>query len=153
MSLADDEAQLGQIAADLADGLDRHLAPWVDRLLLDRSGGRIEAARRQQVTLEVTASALPAVRALLETDIDRQRTNPLSIIRSALEPATRALAAAGIEPIVRDGFAERSFPDDRYGLVPAGFIDIAEELHEPGLRWGAAKAHVHLARRRAEGRR
>ena len=153
MSLDDDEALLGQIAADLADGLDRHLGPWIERLLLERGGGRLDAARREQVAAEVAASALPVVRALLATDVDRQRSNPLAIIRAALDPATRALAAAGVEPIARDPFAESSFPDDRYGLVPAGFIDIAEELHEPGLRWGAAKAHVHLARRRAEGRR
>ena len=31
--------------------------------------------------------------------------------------------------------------------------DLDPALHEPGLRWGAAKAHVVLARRRAEGRR
>ena len=31
--------------------------------------------------------------------------------------------------------------------------DFYASLHEPGLVWGAAKAHVVLARRRAEGRR
>jgi putative CocE/NonD family hydrolase len=46
-----------------------------------------------------------------------------------------------------------SFPDDAYDLGPASFADIDPSLHEPGLMWGAAKAHVHLARRRAEGLR
>ena len=43
------------------------------------------------------------------------------------------------------------FPDDDYDLSPATFADIDESLHEPGLVWGAAKAHVVLTRRR--GRR
>jgi hypothetical protein len=40
-----------------------------------------------------------------------------------------------------------------YDLTPASFADVDPALHEPGLVWGAAKAHVHLARRRREGRR
>jgi hypothetical protein len=31
--------------------------------------------------------------------------------------------------------------------------DVRPDLTEPGIAWGAAKAHVVLARRRAEGRR
>ena len=38
------------------------------------------------------------------------------------------------------------------GLVgPAAFSDVDEDLHEPGLVWGAARAHVHLRRRRESG--
>jgi hypothetical protein len=47
----------------------------------------------------------------------------------------------------------RSFPDDVYDLTPASFADVDPALHEPGLVWGAAKAHVHLARRRRQGKR
>ena len=46
-----------------------------------------------------------------------------------------------------------SFPDDPYDLTPGSFADVDPSLHEPGLVWGAAKAHVVLARRRREGRR
>ena len=45
------------------------------------------------------------------------------------------------------------FPDDLYDLTPGSFRDLDPALHEPGLEWGAAKAHVHLARRRAAGQR
>jgi hypothetical protein len=58
------------------------------------------------------------------------------------------LRAAGVPPIVRDEFDERAFPDDVYGLIPAAFADIDASLYEPGLVWGAAKAHAHLVRRR-----
>ena len=65
----------------------------------------------------------------------------------------QVLADAGVPPIVRDEFEERAFPDDVYGLAPASFADLDPALREPGLVWGAAKAHVVLARRRAEGLR
>ena len=57
----------------------------------------------------------------------------------------------GVEPVVRDDFAQRAFPDDPYDLTPASFGAVDETLHDPGLRWGAAKAHVHMARRRRDG--
>ena len=52
----------------------------------------------------------------------------------------------------RDQFANSSFPDDVYGLVPATWADVDPSLHEIGITWGAAKAFVHKARRRDEGR-
>jgi hypothetical protein len=50
--------------------------------------------------------------------------------------------------VARDEFQIRNFPDDDYDLTPAAFADVDPAHHEPGLVWGAAKAHVHLARRR-----
>ena len=85
--------------------------------------------------------------------MDEQRTGPLAVIRTAVRYPTEVLAAAGVGPVQRDEFAERSFPDDVYDLAPASFADLDPALHEPGLVWGAAKAHVVLARRRAEGKR
>jgi hypothetical protein len=58
------------------------------------------------------------------------------------------LAGAGVPDVVRDEQARRLFPDDRYDLVPGAFGDLDEAVHEPGIRWGAAKAHVLLRRRR-----
>ena len=95
----------------------------------------------------------PRVRALLMLDPDEQTTTPLALLRAGVVHPTRVLAAAGVPPVTRDEFAERAFPEDVYGLAPATFGDLDERLAEPGLVWGAAKAHVHLARRRAEGRR
>ena len=36
---------------------------------------------------------------------------------------------------------------------PATFADLDPDLGSAGIAWGAAKAHVILARRRSEGRR
>jgi hypothetical protein len=85
--------------------------------------------------------------------VDQQATGPLALLREAVRYPTAVLADAGVPPVVRDEFAVRAFPDDAYGLAPAAFADVDPSLHEPGLVWGAAKAHVVLARRRAEGRR
>jgi hypothetical protein len=58
------------------------------------------------------------------------------------------LAAAGVPPVERDAHARRLFPDDVYDLGPAAFADLSAEVHQTGVVWGAAKAHVILRRRR-----
>jgi hypothetical protein len=50
----------------------------------------------------------------------------------------------------RDEFDERADPDDVYALAPAAFADVDESLTGPGIAWGAAKAHVHMARYRQQ---
>ncbi len=73
--------------------------------------------------------------------------------RGQIRWATAALADAEVPALRRDPFAQRQDPDDHYDLTPGSFADIDPGLAEPGLAWGAAKAHVHLARRRRAGQR
>lgn len=155
---ADDEERLAAIAADLADRVEATVPGWIERLVLDRVrdwSGHVSA----EVTTEAAAAAeatrhddVPRMRALLEADIDRQMANPLEVLRGATRHAHEALARIGVPSVVRDDFSQRSFPGDDYDLVPATWADVDPSLHEPGLTWGAAKAFVHKARRRAEGR-
>ncbi|MCU1455545.1 MAG: hypothetical protein JWN46_3691 [Acidimicrobiales bacterium] len=150
---------LARHARALADGLDAALPRWVEREVarvadawrpgLASSLSAEAAAAAEQVRRDV----VPQVRALLDCDVDAQSTNPLAIVRAAVRYPTAVLHEAGVPGVVRDEFAERTFPDDDYDLAPAAFADIDPALHELGLMWGAAKAHVVLARRRAEGRR
>ncbi len=93
------------------------------------------------------------VRELLHTDPDDQRGSPLALLRGGTRFATEVLRRLGVPPVQRDQFAESAFAEDVYDLSPASFADVDPALHEPGLMWGAAKAHIHLARRRAAGRR
>lgn len=154
-----DEEQLVRYATALADGVAEALAPWVQRVVRERC--RAAGVEPDDELMAVAAAAgrrcrdevAPKVRALLVTDIDDQVTTPLTVLRTAVRHPTEVLTAAGVPAPRRDEFAERAFPQDRYELAPATFADLDAELAEPGLRWGAAKAHVHLARRRAEGRR
>jgi hypothetical protein len=151
--------ELAAHAAALADAVEQALPRWVER-----SVERLVVAYRGEVPGEVRRAAAAAgsaaaadvgeqVRALLEQDVDEQRTNPLALLRGAVRYPAAVLREAGVPPVVRTDWDEQAFPDDDYGLAPATWADIDPTLHEPGLVWSAAKAHVVLTRRRAEGRR
>ncbi len=156
---ADDERMLADHASRLADGIDTALGPWVEAVIRDRTEqwqpgswpALADAAAQagRQAASEVGAR----VRGLLELDVDAQRTGPLAVLREAVRYPTGVLRDAGVPEVVRDEFAEQIFPDDAYDLAIASFADLDPALHEPGLVWGAAKAHVVLARRRASGQR
>jgi hypothetical protein len=156
---ADDAARLAQYAADLVHGIEEALPGWVEaqvaRIMVAWSGEvptavRDEAGRAGRAARDELG---PQIRALLALDIDDQRTNPMAFVRSAAAYPTAVLRSAGVPPVERDATAEAQFPDDDYDLVPTRFADLDPSLHEAGLLWGAAKAHVHLRRRRGEGRR
>jgi hypothetical protein len=160
LSPADDDAEqvLAEKAEALADAIDAAIGPWligaVRRVAAAQQldGDRVLLAA-EAMAATARAEVVPRVRALLATDIDEQATTPLALLRSAVGPATALLAEVGAVPVDRDDFAERAFPADVYGLSPAAFEDVAPELQGPGVEWGAAKAFVHLRRRRDEGRR
>jgi hypothetical protein len=151
---ADLEA-LRRYADDLVAAVEVALPTWVQRAVADRwaqwKGGEppdevVQAAA--DAADHATAAVVPALRELLQRDVAEQAANPLAVVRRAVAYPTRVLAATGMPAVVRDEQAERLFPDDRYDLVPGSFADLDPTAHEPGLRWGAAKAHVLLRRRR-----
>lgn len=151
----DPERALAAATEELIAGLDCSVPAWASRQVQIRAAqaglevhGRVSevAARAGRAT---HAEVMPRLRALLETDVDQQRGNPLALLRAAVGPATAALRELGVPPVERDEFAQQAFPDDPYDIGPASFADIDEALHEAGLRWGAAKAFVHLRRRRS----
>lgn len=141
-----------QEAKALADGIEAALPGWVERSvarLLVASRGEADAAvmaEAREAGAQARADIGGRARALLESDIDRQRTNPLSLLRQAVRYPTEVLRAAGVEPRERDEMQERLFPDDVYDLTPATFADVDPDLAEPGLAWGAAKAWTHRRR-------
>ena len=155
---ADAEA-LARYATALADGIDAAIPGWVARVVRTVLAGQaIPVDDATAAAIDAAGAAArdegaPRVRSLLATDVDRQAGNPLAILRGLVHHPTAVLRAAGARPVPRDEFRVRAFPDDVYDLAPATFADVDPALHEPGLVWGAAKAHVHLARRRREGRR
>jgi hypothetical protein len=155
---ADADALAGY-AATLADAVEAAIPGWVERSarrVLDGQGIAVDgdvAADLARAGAQARDEGAARVRRLLATDVDEQAANPLAVLRSLVRFPTAVLRAAGARPVPRDEFSERSFPDDVYDLSPATFADVDPALHEPGLVWGAAKAHVHLARRRREGKR
>ena len=154
-----DELRLAVVADELATAVEAALPGWVERTvahLVEAYGGQLEdavAVAAADAGRRAADEIGAALRALLGTDVDAQATNPLSVLRGAVRYPAAVLREAGVPPVVRDQFAERAFPNDAYDLTPATWSDIDPSLHEPGLRWGAAKAHVVLARRTSEGKR
>ena len=136
----------------LADAVEAALPGWVERsverLLVEWSGVADPAAMAEaRVAGEAARHEVgAAVRALLEQDIDEQRTNPLALLRAAVAYPAGVLRRAGVPPVQRDQFSEAHFPDDVYDLTPASFAEVDPSLPEPGLAWGAATAWAHRRR-------
>jgi hypothetical protein len=154
--MSDDEAALARYGDELVRAVEASIGAWV------RSGVESVAAAQGR-TIDDHAGALIAdaardaardvgdrLRDLLARDIDEQPQNPLSILRSAVSYPTYVLRAIGAQPVERDEFDSHAFPDDELGLTPAAFADLGPPVHEAGMAWGAAKAFVHLRRRRAQ---
>ncbi len=156
---SDDEMQLSLYAAELVDGVDSALGGWVERCVRDRCaavGTELDDETQDLVGRAVAgcrAEVVPRLRELLGSDIDDQRSTPLAVVREGVRFPTRLLAELGVPPERRDEFDERAFPDDPYSLSPASLAELDPALGEVALRWGAAKAYVHLARRRTQGLR
>jgi len=156
-SLADDEAKLAGYAARLMDLAEEAVPKWVEQAVVSRtSTTRFEEdslllVATHQAQVDAVRTILPKLRVLLRLDIDRQRATPLEVIRKGVPFPTRVLELADVEPVARDEFAVRQFPADIYGITPMSLGEVHESLLIPGIEWGAAKAHVHLRRRREAG--
>jgi hypothetical protein len=141
-----ESAALARFATELADAIDVAIVPWLVGCVASRVAGREDAAT---VAAEsARREVMPRIRDLLATDIDAQRATPLQLLRRGTTPVNRLLADSGAVPPVRDEVARRLDPEDVYDLGPAAYADLGPEVAEAGLVWGAAKAHVHLHRRR-----
>jgi hypothetical protein len=158
---SDDEQRGLELLREAGDaivaGVGRELAGWVERSvirILDAwartpPDARAEAERNAVLAGRIATERVTAdLEALFSLDPDQQRATPLELVRSAYREPTAVLAAAGVAPVERDDFAERSWPDDTYGLVIHGLGDLGdEELAPYQLAWGMAKAKVLRARR------
>ena len=148
------DAALARLGAALADAVVEALPGWVERSVTDLvrawagAVGPEELAAARRAGGEAAAVVGPELRRLLEADVDAQWTNPMTIVRRAVAPATAALRAAGVGEVQRSAEDEARFPGDVYGLTPGTFADLDPSLHELGITWGAVKARAHLTRHR-----
>lgn len=154
----DDVARFAAAGDALVDVAGRVVPGWIERIVVARiveAKGSVEASEAEAARSAGEAArrdAVPALRRLVDTDVDAQVDNPLAVLRRTTVHATRVLVAAGVSAPERDDFSQRAFPDDTYDLVPATWADIDPALADPGLTWSAAKAFMFTARRRREGR-
>jgi hypothetical protein len=152
------DVQLPGPAAELLRVAGEVTPSWLRRLVVQTAvGAGVDpgdvATELEALVAVESRRVLDQLFALLAVDVDEQRTNPLSIYRSAVAAPTALLRRAGVPEPRPDPFVATAFPDDAYALGPATWSDIDPALHEPGLAWGAWKAMTVLRRRRDEGRR
>lgn len=143
---ADDELlrDAGQMLAAAVDSeLDQWVAACVHRWL---PPALVESEVLAEAQHLARAEVMEPLLALLETEVDRQPTNPLTLLRSAARYPSAVLAMAGLKSSIRDPHQVRLFPDDHWDLVPKNFGDIGPKTGEAGIRWGATKAWVHRRR-------
>jgi hypothetical protein len=153
--MSDDDAALARYGDELVRAVEASLGEWIERgvhTVLRAQGRAVDDATTALIATarrEGTVAVIAELRTVLAMDVDEQRRNPLSILRAAVRYPTSVLHASDARPVRRDEFDERSFPDDVFALSPAAFSDFGPAVHDAGIAWGAAKAHVHLQRRRA----
>jgi len=147
-SLADDETALAAYAHTLVEAIEAVVGDWIRWSIADHRADLATSPEADAAVEAGSAAISSELRQLLSQDIADQTEAPLQVLRRGVRFATEVLATAEVVSVIRDDFAVKAFPDDVYGLAPATFADVDSSLHEPGLVWGAAKAHVHLRRRR-----
>lgn len=147
-----DEERFVAYGAALVDAIDAVVEGWVRGCVVTRcseAGVVVDDAVDVAATTageRCRAEVVSELRVLMATDVDEQARTPLQVLRSAVSFPTEVLRELGVPPIERDDFDERAFPDDPYGLTPAGFVDVDPSLTDAGIAWGAAKAHLHRSR-------
>lgn len=151
-------AELPEPAAELLASVRRTAPGWlarVTRAAAARGGVTIAPGDPELdgVVAAATERLLDDLEALLATDVDEQRTNPLSLLRAAVTGPTDLLRRRDVPPPAPDAFLAEHFPRDTYGLGPATWADVDPSVHATGIAWGAWKAMTVLRRRREEGRR
>lgn len=151
-----DDERLCEFATALAEQILSAIPGWVQECV----GRRLPPNQYERWQGEVADAGIQAaedlagpLRTLLSQDIDQQRTTPLTIVRGGVAHAARVLTDAGVPHARRDADAVRLHPDDVYDLTPGGYLDLGQSVQDASLMWGAAKAHVHIQRRKAEGLR
>jgi hypothetical protein len=147
-----DRVELGSIGEAIVGGVRTCLPGWVERQVAGilAAWGRLDPGERERVVDEARSAGRAAAErvcaeldALFALEPGAQRTTPLEIVRSAYREPTAVLRAAGVPEVVRDGFHERAWPDDVYGLVPRTFADLGDDDLAPlHLAWGLAKARA-----------
>lgn len=138
------------ITNELADAVVDAVPGWFDAVAR-RHLGTAGAPERWALDVAEAATRIEReIRALADIDIDAQRTTPLTSIRTLAAVATPLLRLEGVAQVTRDPHAVSIHPDDVFDLTPGGFADLGDRVQAAGLAWGAAKAHLHLRRRRKD---
>lgn len=154
MTDRDDPDEFLRAAGDrFVAAAERSLGGWAERALISRAPQ--SAATATATAAAFRAEVIGSLRHLVDRDIDDQRATPLQLLRASVPLLTAALVEAGLQ--ARPGVGDRTAANDRsgdsddpFGIAPASWAGVGEDVGEAAMVWGAAKAMVHLERRRRE---
>jgi hypothetical protein len=122
---------------------------WLRRVAIERLGSDARLDDRFDALVSaVQLDVRERLTRLAEADIDEPLSGPLEQIRQAASPVTALLRELGAQPGPRDEAVVRMFPEDVLGIGPAAASELGQDVHDASIAWGAAKAYVHLNRRR-----
>jgi hypothetical protein len=165
------DVELALAGHELADRLEQVLAGWLTRRALallagterSRSTGVSAAPAivgagaspdRQRIARAAEAAAertVDRLRQLADTDVDEQRTTPLTLLREEVSgELTELLCAARVAPPASSGARLRG--GDPFGLAPTRWQQVDSDAGVLALVWGAAKVRAHRARHGASGK-
>lgn len=144
---SDDEKYL-EYGERLAAAVTADIGPWLREVVAKRIADPGADTELQALLRSVERETIRAITELVTADVDAALSGPLERIRRSIHPLTEALDERGVQAPVRNSLDVEMRPDDRHGLGPMNYLDISQEVHEAGITWGAAKAHLHMKRRR-----
>lgn len=137
------------VGSELVAAVEETLAGWLSSHVAVLCGQHLRTDE-QEISQElekrlntVTEDVTRNLRRMASAAIDEPVSGPLEQIRSALVPLTDWLQICGATP---NGSPD-SRPDDPFGFGPVTFRDLSDEVHDAGIRWGAAKAFMHQQHR------
>lgn len=142
------DSRLADAAATFTSTVESVLPGWVERAIIARSGfERFENDSllylpTHQAQVDALRIVLPALRTLLRTSPDRQRTSPIEVLQKAVPFPTRVLSVAGIEPPTRSAARAGRYPADLYDLMPESAGEFDEALISPVESWRKVRAEV-----------
>lgn len=145
--MTSDEQKFTQYGQVLYDAISKAIRPWLNDQVLHRvmvlDDEMAEAIEISAVQVEKSIAELAAA------DVDTPLSGPLERIRQGVEPLNAMLDQRGVEPPLRNAMDKQMRPGDHHALGPMTFRDLGDTVHDAGISWGAAKAHLHLQRRRS----
>jgi hypothetical protein len=145
---ANDEAKFFEHGERLQQAITGAIRPWLDAVIESRLPDTAISAQLAETLDDITTAVDRSIVELINADVDEPLSGPLERIRREVEPLNDAFDRLGVPPPHRDAVDVRMRPADRFALGPMTFRDLGDEVHEAGITWGAAKAHLHLQRRR-----
>lgn len=146
---SDDGTAFAEVGESLRVELIRALPEWVRTTVMARLATEPDAEQLEAVIAGIVDSVNTRMRRLVSADIDEPLSGPLEIVRQSAVPLTTLLVELGAEARARDPYASGARPEDVFDIGPMSFLEFDEAVQDAGIRWGAAKAYVHMRRRRA----